>query len=267
MNESTISADETTIYYFSGTGNSYTVAKDIQKKLKNCKLVAITDEYKKEFAVTDTQNVGIVFPLYFLSMPKIVMDFVEKINLDKSEYIFSIVTRGGSKFVGGALSHLNKILKRKEKKLSAGFYVQMPGNYILMYGAPSEKIQAKEFSNAVKKIEYIVNKVNSKEHIIEIEPFSFMRPFLHGIFIKRLKKVDSRFWVTKSCNSCGICEKVCHFQNIKNASIKPEWQHNCQACMACIQYCPMQAIQHKNSTVKKTRYHHPQVLVTKYIEI
>jgi Fe-S-cluster-containing hydrogenase component 2 len=52
---------------------------------------------------------------------------------------------------------------------------------------------------------------------------------------------------------------VCPVNNIIIVDGKPHWQHRCQQCLACLHYCPEIAIQYGDKTLKKGRYHHPEV--------
>ena len=257
----------TTLYYFSGTGNSYHIAKELQKRIKDCKLIAITEVYTQTKISSGSEKVGIVFPLYFQSMPKVVMDFIEKLDVKSPKYIFAVITRAGKAYQGGALGHLKKFLKNIGGKLSAGFYVRMPENYIPLLKVPPKKEQDKMFIEAQQKLKVISDIVNSNDIKIDLELLTFLRPIIHKKFIGGLKKFDKGFNVSDSCNSCGLCERVCKFQNIKLTNGKPSWQSNCQACVACINYCPKKAIEHNNSTKDKQRYNHPEVPASVYINI
>jgi NAD-dependent dihydropyrimidine dehydrogenase PreA subunit len=42
--------------------------------------------------------------------------------------------------------------------------------------------------------------------------------------------------------------------NITMQDGKPRWDNNCTQCMACIAYCPKQAIEYGKATKGKTRY-------------
>lgn len=75
----------------------------------------------------------------------------------------------------------------------------------------------------------------------------------------RVPQMDKPFFADAKCTSCGICEKICPAQNIKLVSGKPVWQHRCEQCFACIQWCPDEAIQYGKGTAKKKRYHHPEI--------
>jgi ferredoxin len=257
----------TTIYYFSGTGNSYHIAKELQKQIEDCKLAAISGEYKKSKIVPDSKKVGFVFPLYFQSMPKAVMEFVEKLDVGNCEYLFAVVTRGGYALQGGVFNHLKKILEGKGAKLSACFYIKMPENYIPVFKVPPKKEQEKMFNAASQKLKVISDCINSNGKRHEKEFLSFLRASMHNRFIGRLEKIHEGFNVKDSCNSCGLCEKICKFNNISLTGRKPLWQNNCQFCMACINYCPGNSIEYKNSTKGKGRYNHPDVPASIYTGI
>jgi MinD superfamily P-loop ATPase len=62
----------------------------------------------------------------------------------------------------------------------------------------------------------------------------------------------------QKCNGCGVCAKVCSVHNIKIIDKQPEWQHQCEMCFACDEWCPMSAIQHWGRA-EGVKYHHPEV--------
>ena len=52
------------IYYFSGTGNSLKVAKDVAALLDNTQLKRIRNNSLEESSVSNHDTIGIVFPVY-----------------------------------------------------------------------------------------------------------------------------------------------------------------------------------------------------------
>ena len=107
---------KTSIFYFSGTGNSLKIAKLLCDMLIDCELIPIAKVCLKDTIVSNTESVGIIFPLYFWGVPQIVYDFINKVTLNSTNYIFTVITSGGGR-TGGALTQINKLLKKKSKKL------------------------------------------------------------------------------------------------------------------------------------------------------
>jgi MinD superfamily P-loop ATPase len=72
---------------------------------------------------------------------------------------------------------------------------------------------------------------------------------------------DKNFHATDACIHCGLCAQVCPVANIVMEKGVPRWQGSCQGCLACLHWCPKEAVQYKQSTVKRGRYHHPDIKV------
>ncbi len=66
---------KTKIFYFTGTGNSLLVAKDIANELGDVELISIPAVISGNIN-TDSPIIGIIFPVYIWGMPKMVVDFV-----------------------------------------------------------------------------------------------------------------------------------------------------------------------------------------------
>jgi ferredoxin len=75
---------------------------------------------------------------------------------------------------------------------------------------------------------------------------------------------DRSIVVDEKCNGCGTCAKVCPVKNIKIVDKKPEFQHRCEMCFGCDEWCPSNAIHHWSRPVG-VKYHHPEVKITDMI--
>ncbi len=193
-------------------------------------------------------------------VPLLVVEFIKKLQGLKGKYVFSVVTHGGSP--GATNAQFKGLLKQSGGVLSAGFVVNMPGNYVVMYGAKPPQAQAKLFENAKAKIAEIVRVVKNNESGI-LEKSNIFINMLSGMLYKtsmpRIHGMDAKFWAQDTCNACGICAKICPVENISIENRKPVWRHKCEQCMACIQWCPMTAIQYGKNTVGRSRYHNPDI--------
>ena len=131
----------TEIFYFSGTGNSLAVARDIADKT-NGKLISISSIMGRESIETNADMIGIVFPTYYEpygGVPLIVRKFARKLENIDSKYIFAICTYGSASVK--ALDYLDKIITSRGGRLAAGFTVNMPNN---MAGAKINNVQKQE---------------------------------------------------------------------------------------------------------------------------
>ncbi|MCX5712222.1 MAG: EFR1 family ferrodoxin [Candidatus Omnitrophica bacterium] len=250
---------KTTLFYFSGTGNSLQVARDLAKELINAEITAIAKVIGKnpDFSA---DRIGIIFPVYMFGMPLIVKKFVEELKVDKNKYIFAIATCGGK--AGNTLRQADQLLKAHGLSLAAGFIIRMPGNYTPLYGALPKKKQDKLFAKELSRIKEIVQIVkNNNQYKIEGDAF-----LVRGIFSALYKKMsamipllDKDFWADEKCIHCGTCVKICPVKNVKLVNRVPVWLHKCEQCFACLQWCPVEAIQYGKNTAKRKRYHNPTV--------
>lgn len=248
------------IFYFSGTGNSLQVAKDLSNHLIDMAIEPITAMMQEENITIEADIIGFVFPVYMLGIPLIVADFLKKINIKKSTYTFAIATCGGN--AGMTFNQINEILESKALKLSSEFIIKMPGNNILRYGAKSQEKQLVLFQLEKIKVLKISQIIATGLNVTFQEGNPIIKTIIAPILYKKLQKTSGKtpdFHVAHLCIGCGLCQKVCSVKNIQMTVGKPQWKSQCQQCMACIQYCPKEAIQYGNKTIGRTRYQNPNV--------
>jgi ferredoxin len=239
------------IFYFSGTGNSLKAAKDIAVNIPNCELVSIAKPQKLQGTY---ERIGFVYPVYCGGMPLIVERFIKDLDLsaNKQSYIFAICTSGA---MSGGMPQVNKLLLGKGCKLSYGNNIKCFANYICMYDMTKDvegktKTQTDATKPIILDIQNLTIKQNFKNGVMGL---------IHGSFVKSLANKDKGYNVNKNCVSCGTCSKVCPVSNIEMQDGKPTFLNHCEQCVACIQWCPKQAINFKNKTQARGRYHHPDI--------
>lgn len=251
---------KTEVYYFTGTGNSLVVAKDIAREIDG-ELISIPYAISKGTIKVNTKVLVIVFPVYMWGIPLIIEKFIKSIENLHDKYIYTIVTYGG--MPGATINILENKLKSYGGKLAAGFTVRMPGNYTPMYGAIPEEKQRKMFNNWSKKIKIIAEYINNEKQGIKetsnILVNLIFSSLIYNLSAKHIPEMDHGFWNDDKCNNCGICQKVCPVSNIEMNNGTPVWMGRCEQCLACLQWCPQQAIQYEKKTSTRKRYHHPNV--------
>lgn len=252
--------NKNTIFYFSGTGNSLQISKDIAEKLGDTDVISISKIIDNGEIQIESKSLGIVFPVYMCGLPSIVDNFIKALNINKDTYVFAVATMGGMQ--GNSLKQINDLMENKNKKLNAGFTVAMPGNYIPMYGAKSKESQIKTFDKVKIKVDDIVNVVKEKKNQGYEKSNLLVEKVIAPLMYKKIGTIhnlDNNFWVKDNCTSCGICQKVCGVNNIEIKNGKPTWKNKCEQCMACIQYCPQEAIEYSKKTIGRKRYKNPNI--------
>ena len=86
----------TEIYYFSGTGNSLHVAKELQQRIPDANLIPVVSLLGEEVIQTQAESVGFVFPIHLTTVPIPMREFVRKLDLSSAKYIFAVGTRIGT---------------------------------------------------------------------------------------------------------------------------------------------------------------------------
>ncbi len=250
---------KTTIYYYTGTGNSLWIAQRLAAILGDADLVSIAD-WEGSSQVTDSAVVGIVFPVFIWGVPARVIRFVNALKDPGRHYVFAVATNGGQ--VSGTLLQLRDILGKRGAALSGGFGITMPSSYIPWGGPCPEEEQRMLFESARKKVSTIAKWVAKRERRpVEKGPL-WQRVLFTPIYkmtFPRVPMMDKQFWVDGKCNGCGVCGTVCPSGNVVFDGGKPTWNHRCEQCFACLQWCPREAIQYGKKTPLYKRYHHPEV--------
>ncbi|KOA19242.1 NAD(P)H-quinone oxidoreductase subunit I, chloroplastic [Clostridium homopropionicum DSM 5847] len=253
------------IFYFTGTGNSLQVAKNIAWH-NNEQLISIAKEMnsvdgKFQYTLREGEIIGFVFPVYAWAPPKMVLNFIEKLKFDnyKNNYIFSVATCGEN--IGNTMKVLDNLLKKNDMQLKSGFSLKMPNNYIIMGDIDSKKVQAEKLSAAEEALRNINRIIKErKEGVFLVNKGLFpgiLTSVINPLFNKNA--INTRkFTVSDKCNSCGLCEKVCNSNTIR-VNKKPQWKNKCTQCLACIHICPVKAIQYGKGTEKKGRYINPNI--------
>ncbi|WMJ90301.1 EFR1 family ferrodoxin [Anaerocolumna sp. MB42-C2] len=260
------------IFYFSGTGNSLFIAKNIAEH-SNERLISIAAVINSgisnyEYTLKVNELVGFVCPIYAWGPPKPLLDFINKLKLNhyNRNYVFAVVTCGSN--IGNTMKIFHTCLKNKNISLNSGYSVIMPSNYILMGDVDSKKIEKEKLSEADSTLQLINESIHQRKNEFQVEKGRFpwlLSGIINPVFSKNASNT-SKFYANDQCCGCGICEKVCNCRNIK-VNKKPKWGQQCTQCLACINYCPAKAIQYGKATENKGRYTNPNISTNEFIQL
>lgn len=282
----------TEIYVFSGTGNSFAVARDLAERIEG-HVLSIPRLMVRDQVESDADLLGLVFPVYHKSFPLIVKRFAAKLHVRDGSYLFAVYTCGDT--AGLAVDHLRDVLEERGIELAAGYAVRMPYNYITptptlrgffhsftLRQIPVETQKAL-VEAAAAKVASVAAAVRARETGTFERTTDVITPLTERLglpetlgkwawmkiagvenspdlpFLEARQVMDRAFWAEDACNGCRVCARICPVQNIEMVRDRPRWQGRCEQCFACLQWCPQKAIQFREATVSKRRYHHPDV--------
>ncbi|MBR3491688.1 MAG: EFR1 family ferrodoxin [Bacteroidales bacterium] len=248
------------IFYFSGCGNSKHVAETIAAGL-NDTLTFIPEaarEGRYDYTLAEGERLGFVFPIYSWAPPRLVLDFVKKLQLKaKPDYLYFACTCGDN--CGLTEKVFRKAVEEKDWSLSACFSVQMPETYIGMAGfkldtPENAKLKIDRANDLLKRN---ITRLINKEHFSEIVvgSLAWLKTYLVNPGFNRSATDDSKYCVTEACIHCGKCVEMCPLNNITLEEGRPKWHGHCTMCMGCYHHCPVNAIQYGKATVGKGQYY------------
>jgi len=263
-----------TIYYFSGTGNSLHVAKELKYRLPGTEILPILSALKRKTEVRGAEQVGLVFPIYVSTIPKPVRTFLDLINLSSTQYLYAVTTNRG--FPGKVDYLVYKLLKSKGFELDYYASLKMIANTatglmpaFMINKKWADLIHAYKVAKMEpelqKELELVAKSLQNRAKNIgpDCQP-TLAKKALLSITEKMspLEKANAvNFFADQDCNGCGTCEKVCPSEKVKLNDGRPEWSEKiqCYYCFSCFNLCPQQAILVKGYKYKTGRSKHPNV--------
>ena len=244
------------IFYFSGTGNSKYVAGRIAEALDDT-LLRMNDRIKaKDISPIKTgEHLVIVTPTYAWRIPRLVRDWLLKTPLQGARHAWFVMTCGSE--IGSADKYNRMLCQAKGLVCMGTAQIVMPENYIAMFNAPHVDEARQIVAAAQPSIDRAIAAIRAGQ------PFAptrnnlydrFMSGPVNPVFYSCFVRADA-FTVSNACISCGQCARRCPANSIVLRDGKPVWSENCTHCMACICYCPAEAIEYGKKSLGKPRYH------------
>ena len=252
------------IFYFSGTGNTWFITEKIKYIFQNKNIETITysierkdlewDEVLPKILI-ESNIIGIGFPVHASDIPLILKAWIKeklviaskKIDSIKQVFIFDTMAM----FSGDTPLKMRKLLKKGNFKVKQAINIRMLCNIPQMRRLMvwDKDKQAEIFKKAEKKCEKFTSYIlKNKKWVMRRDPISRLIGAIQRIGFRfelnrfmRLFKVDY-----DKCNSCGICIDSCPKDNL-SIEETDDGQHvvfgpNCTFCMRCFNICPQNAI-------------------------
>ena len=261
-----------TIFYFSGTGNTWWVTERLCEMLKEKKFEVehISVESKKgkdEKIITklieNSDIVGFGYPIYGSDIPPNFMEFIKNLAPVKEKEAFVYTTMmifsGDGALVG------RRQLRKKGYNVRQATNIRMPNNVKLPYPIfrrfPINNGEANDWvknEKALPKIKKLAEKILKKKRWLQgWDPVN-----VSGGLAQRLEMRFGNLWKyarnysvdEETCTQCMQCVEFCPTNNITFENEKFNWGKKCVLCLRCYHMCPEDAILFKEATLDRTKF-------------
>ncbi len=248
-----------TLFYFSGTGNTWWCAKSLAFHLEEMGIptriesIEQTDTELTAKLVAQSDLIGLAYPIYGSDLPEIMKEFIDKSLpvLEESKPLFVFCTQ--LMFSGDGCYAYAPNLERKQYHITYSEHLIMPNN-VCIKGSPfsytnDPEVLAPVLKKAEKKLKRFAR------HIADESPTtkgsSYTARLLGLMQRKPYRKYFDRFRDVFSvdgnrCIDCGLCVRICPSQNLFYEGQTIKTKGVCILCTRCYNLCPVQAILYKN---------------------
>lgn len=223
------------IFFFSATGNSLYVAGRLAPDP-----ISIPQEMRKSGRNYAAESIGIVSPVYYGEIPRYVQKFLEESTFE-AEYFFFVLTYGSSPMI--APQFAAECAAKCGIKASYAVAILMVDNYLPYFDMAVETGMDKRVESQLEKVikdvaarrpGIPVPTKQEREWYERVRQFNRENPAFNN---------GSQIAMTDRCVGCGVCTRVCPQGNCYLEAGKARRKsETCEFCLACIQNCPVNAI-------------------------
>lgn len=244
------------ILYFSGTGNSRYAAQRMAEALGE-PLLCMNDRIKAgDTAPIETgPRLIVVTPTYAWRIPRIVEDWLLRTELVGARQAWFVMTCGSE--IGSAAKYNRALCQARGIGYMGTAQLVMPENYIAMFNAPQPEEARQIVARAQPDIDRAIAAVRDgnafpppRDNLYDRLMSGPVNPIFYACIVKA-----KAFTVSDACTGCGQCARRCPTNSITIRDGRPVWGQGCTHCMACICYCPAEAIEYGKKSLGKPRYH------------
>jgi ferredoxin len=243
------------LYFFSGTGNSLFLAKELKKRIPDTTLIPVAALRDQAVVVPHSKKIGFCFPNHGGQIPISMKTFIKKLRLTGDEYTFALISSGGTGC--NAFGTINQVIRKKGQRLNGEALILMPS-----FNPKTDDLSALPTPDAIEafkrqipeKLDRIAAAVEAGRDFKEMDapPYKLpwfiekvLAPLCLNVFIRFPSFLKDFFYVDEKCIGCGVCRQVCPTGRITLQNKQPQWdpQILCYTCNACLAFCPTGAIQ------------------------
>ncbi|TCK98521.1 ferredoxin [Natranaerovirga hydrolytica] len=261
------------IYYFSGTGNTWWLSKELKKQLNlnNWEVDYFSIECIQTIdiltQIKDVHHIIFGFPVYGSTAPRPMLNFIH--NFPKANHSQSISVFATQALASGDTAYfVGKQLIQKGYCLNQTMHFRMMNNLHLpkfrFYPPKNDDRVISLHHKNLPKIKKLALYITQNEKVLhgKYSLGIIIGAFQRSHIDKLIHTAGKRFTVdTSRCINCDQCIKICPTKNIVGSNNTYDFKKNCVFCLRCYSQCPTHAIligEHSKDVEKFPRYKGPQ---------
>ncbi len=245
-----------TIFYYTATGNSLTVAKAFGGRLISIPQI----DHEESLRFTD-DAIGIIFPVFHFTAPRRVQVFIRRAHFD-TDYLFLIANYGN--LPAGAAARVQEIAEAAGHHPAYVNQIVMLDNAIDFFDMDEQRavLPGKDVPGQITKLLDDVNNRRRRRATATSQEAEATK--MNGMNEETVNvTLAQTYTVSDDCVLCGTCAKVCPAGNI-SVTDKVVFYDRCECCLACIHNCPQKAIHHPNEK-SGARWRNPEIKLSEII--
>lgn len=233
------------VFYFTGTGNSLYVARELGGE----NVISIPQALKNGELEYEADEIGVVYPVYGHMPPNIVKDFLKAARL-KADYFFAVLTYGNNR--GASPEVWDEFATSCGYKFNYITTVLMVDNWLHSFDMNEQIKIDKKIPEQLERIKSdLAAHVGGMDEITD-QDRQFTAGFLQWTGMNKEDgfkyEASERFHIDPDkCIECSTCTGVCPRGNYEYGSQGLTVSGQCDYCLACIHACPQKAISFKPS--------------------
>lgn len=258
-----MSYQQATVYFWSGTGNSYRaatwLAETAQEQGIPARVVPIAEGRPSEDMMAGPAFLlALVMPTHGFTAPWQMIRFVLGLPRGRATHALVMPTRAGTKFgslylpgLAGTAGYLLALLLALKGYSVRGVQgLDMPSNWTALHPGFSPQSAQAIVDRARPRAQRFATAILSGGRRfggwlellfgLALLPVSMGYLLAGRFFLARL------FFASSRCDGCGLCARHCPEQAIDmrgSARPRPYWTYRCESCMRCMNFCPQQAVE------------------------